>query len=448
MQCVQCGRILLPANLDAGSCPSCGAATTTAVPISTAPPSVTRTAQVAADAERLQEVGKPTTVLSLDIQAIDLAQPAPAPEPIVVVAEPVVVEAVVEAAPAPEPVAAEALVEQVVTQTSETVVVSHSHTNAAGETDTTEEKASKSSTTAETLVAESAASPAIPDLLAEIPAPALLASMPTSELLAEMLAPSSVAEMPAVAAPPTPQPTPVLPPTPIAKVFDTAPASQARNPIPFFVLAAVVVVVIITVLVFLLGHGGSSSASSSSVVATPTAVAAATPTSPPTLTAVPGLPAAPAGFVQFASGDGIYGLNYPGGWVTTTQNIDNGAGVTATAQAFISLTLSPGFLVVPLNQAIPPQQYLALIEANLKGVPGTTNVQIDPGMQQVTIGANSWTKITGTFDLQGTTQSAIALIAPHKTGTFALVFFAPMTAAPAAETMYFVPIAQSFTFFK
>lgn len=270
---------------------------------------------------------------------------------------------------------------------------------------------------------------------------------PTQRRLATKVSASSSSGASATSTVVLSPPSPIVEDVPL-RAFTPAPSPppsprRRRSAAMITLIVALLVAVALTAGIFLTLRGGQST---TGISRTPTTVPTRQPGTNPT--AIPGLPPAATGFAQFASADGVYGLNYPGTWAISAQDVAFQDGTKATAETFTSPTDGASLQVIPLTQAIAAVQDEAVIQQTLQATPGVTAVQVTADTLPATYGTNTWTRITGSFTYKGKPQAVVALVAPHQTGTFLLVFFAPLPSSITEEASYFQPMVLSFTFFK
>ncbi len=458
MQCTHCGRILTPSQIASGNCPSCGAAIVTAPPTAHMPqaavtedstviaptalsdPAPATTVAPTAAPHLCPQCGRALTaahfaagacpscgqvlVAPASVAAVEPAatsEPVAAAEPVAAVVEPAAtpepVAAVVEPAATPEPVPAAA---EPVAVAAEPVAVAAEPVAAVVEPAATPEP-----------------TPAAVEPVAAVVTPVAIPEPTPAAMEPVVATPAPVAATPKSAAQP-------LPPPPIAKVFENPPPPRQRSPLLIIILIIVVLLAIIAGAYALITRSGGTSTGAAVATATlaPTATLAI-----PTPTLIAGLPTPATGFSQFASADGTYGLNYPASWVLTTQPVTTGT-TTTTAQIFANPDLSAALLIAPIAAQFDPKSYQTLIQTAFQGVNGATNVQISTQPTSSTLGANTWAELTGSFTYQGQSENAIALIGVHNQQTYVIAFYATNATFSTAQTDFFLPIAQSFTFLK
>lgn len=422
MICHQCGRSLNAAQTATGFCPSCGAAVRAAEPEPVTPPPAETPALEIASAwpEKAAPVADAAPVAEPAIETAAAPAAEVVSEP---AADPVAAAPMLDAAPAAEPtVVADAapVVETAAIIAAVPVVEAAPATPPIAEAP---------------LVAEAAPMAEISDA----PEPAPVAA-PASPPAAEAVPVAAAAPMPIAAA--TTPPAPTLP--------RATPPAPARSPSRTSALAISLVIALLLVAAIALfglgkaGTGPLAGALGPTATPQPTATPTATPL-PPTPTPLAGVPTPAVGFTPFLSTDGAYALNFPNTWVTITQNI---AATNTTAQAFATLDTKDVCIVLPLSMTLTPDQFAPTLQQILQNTPNATNVLINPTTTSVTLGANTWTKITGTFDYNGEPQDAVALVTPHDAGSYVLLYFAPTADFSTVETASFTPIVQSFTFLK
>jgi hypothetical protein len=190
----------------------------------------------------------------------------------------------------------------------------------------------------------------------------------------------------------------------------------------------------------------SSSAAAPKATVTPTVTPTATlavTTFTPAPTVVAGSPT-PAGFSTFRSSDGAYSINFPSAWGTKPASVNG-----VTAQLFGSGDQADVFAVLPLTPAVTADKYPAIVSAFLgkDGVNGS-DVRVFPATTTTLIGATTWTRLTATFTAQSLPASLIAYVAPHGSGTYALLSYAPDATFAQVYQTDFGPMAQSFAFLQ
>lgn len=202
-------------------------------------------------------------------------------------------------------------------------------------------------------------------------------------------------------------------------------------------------------LVGLLAFAGCSSSVASTpkptATARPLAAATVTVTATPdtTPTSVPGTPAL-NGVSTFRSPDGVYRIDYPSAWATKPTTVKDIHGEVFTTVDQVNV-----FAILPLAQAVLPAKYATIVTQFLgtDGV-GGTDARIFPITTATTLGGTSWTTLTATFTLQGVPESLIAYVAPHGSGTYTMICYAPDASLAQVYTASFAPLAQSFVFLK
>ncbi len=398
MQCQQCGRTLTPENIAAGVCPSCGTAIA-------APPAPVTTAGVA-------QVG-----VQRAAEASSLGGETATPENLMLDVQPVLSDAP-EAGAIPCPQCGRGLTAAMV---------------AAGVCPSCGFAVSQAATPAQT------ATPAASAAAAPTPMPATVAPEPVpapATPVAETPPPVVAAPPPAVQ-PTAPAPASVPTSPPIARVFEEPPAEPGRN---VGLIIALAVVVLIIVVLALLGLTKSGPFATAAVVPTATATIVPSPTAVPTV--VPPTPV--AGFKAFLSPDGAFYISYPQDWAVSQQLV---AATGTTVQLFSSADRANNLAVVPTGTLIPPAQYPLLLQTAVQSFNGM-NPQFNPTPTTFTSGGVTWSKFTGTFDLQSVSQSAAALATTHNNTTFALVYFAPTATFSSVDTSDFQTMVTSFTFLR
>ena len=187
--------------------------------------------------------------------------------------------------------------------------------------------------------------------------------------------------------------------------------------------------------VFVVGKNGSGPLAAISATATPspTATTAPLPTATPT-------PVAPAGFTFFTATDGSYRIAYPLGWIPVSQTLNG-----ATGEIFVSPDQKNAFIVYPSTTPIPPSAYSTYLQ-QVTALLQATDVKLSGTTTTVTLGANTWTKETGTLTVQKTPYMGAVLGTNHGAGTFLAIYAAPVTSFTSAESQYFTTMATSVTF--
>ena len=191
--------------------------------------------------------------------------------------------------------------------------------------------------------------------------------------------------------------------------------------------------------VWLHAPGGTSTVKSTTIASVTTV--AGTPRA--TATAVPGLPAPPAGFGQYVSPDGVFGLNIPRTWQKSTRPYGG-----APAVVFAAPAGEASLLIVPIATPLDPSQYATVLTQTLQGVHGATAVQVNAATSDVSYGTTRWTQVSGTFAYQNHPQQALALFTAHAGLTYMVLFVASPDNLVGIETGAFEPMMQSLTFLK
>ncbi len=169
-----------------------------------------------------------------------------------------------------------------------------------------------------------------------------------------------------------------------------------------------------------------------------TTAAAPTPTSTPSVSPTPTIP---SGFKLYNSPDGIFQITYPSDWEVVYKQPSNGS-----SQATIrSLDSTDAMMIEPAFTAITPGQYADTL-SNLLSSLAVTNAQIASTTDTVTIGANTWTSLMATANVNGNSYQFVLYGLDHNGNTAIVLTSAPDSNAGNVDAQYFQPMLQSFSF--
>jgi hypothetical protein len=247
-------------------------------------------------------------------------------------------------------------------------------------------------------------------------------------------------------------PPPVMPPP-------LPPQPNRRSSTPAIIGTVLVLVAVTFGALFIAGGNGvgpfahaahtattTSAASTATPGITPVATATSAPVAtdtpvPPTATPLPAVPTAPAGFTTYNSTDGVFGLNYPTSWTTSTTPPNNGI----TGFNFVSpLSSSEAATVDESDTAIDPTN-IAVYVRNFANSSNGTNVQITQAPATQTIGKNDWTVAQATYTANDGEHKVIGLAIND--GTTGLIFFydAPSSSFHTDSGSSYDVMVKSFT---
>ena len=243
--------------------------------------------------------------------------------------------------------------------------------------------------------------------------------------------------------------------SPTEPMGEVPPVNQSVTPAPApprntnGIITAVIVIAVVLVLIgggIYLSNRPGGLIAQASPTATPRPTATAVPTATLIPTVVVGtLPSPAAGFKQYMSNSGTWGVNYPQ-TATATAGLTPLQGFAIPSTTFaISPTTSYVVLDVPL--VIPDTQVATIFNQIVQGA-GATNVVVVNPLAPVTIGSTTWQQTTVTATVNGVTTTNTALYTAHGTGSIGILYTAPSDTFAATNAQSFTPMMQSFTFLK
>lgn len=169
----------------------------------------------------------------------------------------------------------------------------------------------------------------------------------------------------------------------------------------------------------------------------------ATPTATATQTPAPSVPSPASGFSTFTSSDGVYGLNYPSDWqkvAVTTSPVVNG-------EVFLSSDASSYFMVLPLSQSIPSDQY-GQFASSFAGGFGGTGTQVSSSTSTTTFAGKTWTEVDGTTSVKNTTSTIKLYGTTLGNNSLIIVEMWPTANGSQVNTADLAPMQSSFTLLK
>jgi hypothetical protein len=156
-------------------------------------------------------------------------------------------------------------------------------------------------------------------------------------------------------------------------------------------------------------------------------------------------PTVPANFTTYTDTHGLYRLNIPADWSTTTNTKDN-------VISFDSSSNDASFAVTTADFPMTADQIRANEDAFFKaadtagGGNGTyNNLQ---GPTSVTIAGAPWTREAADLTVKLETLHAVVLIANHGRNAFVLAYGAFATVFASSDASAFQPMLNSFQFLK
>jgi hypothetical protein len=197
------------------------------------------------------------------------------------------------------------------------------------------------------------------------------------------------------------------------------------------VLKAVGLMTVLAAAVLFAGCGGSTAAA--------TATATATATSTP----LPAVPSPTSGFSTFKSPDGVYGLNYPSDWTSVADNTSP----VVNGEIFLSADTKSYFMVLPLNQNVPSDQY-GQFASSFAGGFGGTGTKISTTTSTTTFAGQTWTEVDGTSTVKGASADIKVYGTALGSNSLFIVTITPTDPAGTVESTDFQPMRSSFTLLK